>query len=67
MKLVFGIFFALIAVGVPIYLVRLLFKTTENIEMILLLIVSVAWVLFVPWKLPIEEWIGDFVEKYLSD
>lgn len=67
LKLVLGIFFGLVAVGVPMYLVLLLSEVSETIEMILLLILLVAWVLLVPWKLPIEELIGDFVEKYLSD
>jgi len=67
LKLVSGIFFIIVAVVIPMYLVWLLLGSTSIIEMILLGAVVVAWVLFVPWNLPIEDWIGDFVKRYRSD
>ena len=66
-KLVSGILFIIVAVVVPMYLVWLLWKSTSIREMIILGAVVFTWVLFVPWNLPIEDWIGDFVKRYRSD
>lgn len=67
LKLVLAIFFIVVAVGVPMYLVWLVFNATGTAEKILLLVVLIAWILFLPWRLPIEDWIGDFVKKYRAD
>jgi len=66
LKLLLALLFLIVSFVVPVYLVRLFLRTTAIEEMILISILVIAWMLFVPWNLPIEEWIGNFVKKYMD-